>query len=255
MRVDEFEQKLGQMIGATATGYEAAVIAHMPDCLYRDFCLWGMSRHNPRRPAVMQLIGAVQLSKLTVRLLAGLTEREETWQKLLRASMTMNGWALLEAVSDNLAIGLARHNIDTPESNATRRALLRAFNTLMAERLKDEISAASARDALSNSCSEGISLFHQHISPLKFRSLAENFINEKGGALSEIEYAALPHLIANIEACMDVVNAVEVGCLRSLVRDSLIARYKSVNKLLDLDEFSFEEILARGCLLSTPRRG
>jgi hypothetical protein len=242
MRFDGFEQKLEQMIAAAAIGYEAAVRSHMPDCLYRDFFLWGMSRQNPHRPAVMQLMGAVQSSKLAVRLLAGLTEREETWQRLLRASMTMSGWVLLEVVSDNLAMGLTRHLTGDSESEVTRRALLHAFNTLMAERLKDEISAASARDALSNLCPGEVSLFRQHLSPLKFRSLAETFIHEKGGALSEIEYAAGPHLIANIEAGRDVVNAVGVAPIRSLVRDSLIARYEGVNKLLEPDECSLEEI-------------
>jgi hypothetical protein len=246
MRFDGFEQRLEQMIDATATGYEAAVRSHMPDCLYRDFLLWGMSRQNPHQPAVMQLMGAVQLSKLTVRLLAGLTEREETWQRLLRTSMTMNGWALLEAISDNLAMGLARHLTGDSESDATRHALLHAFNTLMVERLKDEISAASARAALSNVCPGEVSLFRQHLSPLKFRSLAETFIHEKGGALSEIEYAACPHLIANIEAGADFINAIGVVSIRSLVRDSLIARYEGVNKLLEPDECSLEEIFDIG---------
>jgi hypothetical protein len=62
MRFDGFEQKLEQMIDAAATGYDAAARSHMPDCLYRDFLLWGMSRQNPHHPAVMQLMGAVQLS-------------------------------------------------------------------------------------------------------------------------------------------------------------------------------------------------
>jgi hypothetical protein len=246
MRFDGFEQKLEQMIDATGTGYEAAVRSHMPACPYRDFLLWGMSRQNPHQPAVMQLIGAVQSSKLMVNLLAGLTGREETWQRLLRASMTMNGWQLLEIISDNLAMGLAGNLTGDSESDATRRALLHAFNTLMAERLKNEISAASARDALSNFCPGEVSLFRQHLSPLKFRSLAETFIREKGGALSEIEYAACPHLIANIEAGRDVINAVGVVPIRSLVRDCLIARYKGVNKLLEQDECSLEEIFDIG---------
>jgi hypothetical protein len=240
---DGFEQRLEQMIDMAASGYEAAVKAHMPDCLYRDFCLWEVSRQNPHRSAVMQLIGVIQLSKLTARLLVGLTEDEANWQRLLRASMTMNGWPILEIVSDNLAIGLARYKREDYGSEATRCALLCTFNALMADRLEDKISAASACDVLSNSCSEGISLFNQHMSPLKHRSLAESFIDERGGVLSELEYAARPHLIANIEAGVDVVEAVEIERLRSLVRSSLIARYKSVNKLLESDELSLEEVL------------
>jgi hypothetical protein len=247
MRIEEFKKKLEQTIDATATGYETAVTDHMPECPYRDFCLWGMSRHPPHHPAVMQLIGAVQTSKLTVRLLAGLTESEESWQRFLRASMRMNGWVLLEVVSDNLAMGLAHYGTGHSGSDATRRALLRAFNTLMAKRLKDEISVASVRDALSTSwsgsCSDEVSLFRYHLAPLKLRSLAETFINEQGGRLSELEYAARPHLIANIEACADVVGAVEIGRLQSFVRRSMIARYESVNRLLEPEELSLEEIL------------
>jgi hypothetical protein len=242
-RFDGFEERLGQMTDATATGYEAAVRTHMPDCLYRDFCLWEVSRQNHNRQAAMQLMGALQQSKLMVRLLDGLTEGETSWQRLLRASMATNGWQMLEVVSDNLAIGLAQSRADDGGSDATRRALLRTFNTLMAERLRGRISAASARDRLSSSRSEGISLFNQHISPLKHRSLAETFIDARGGALSEIEYAALPHLIANIEAGVDLVDAVEIEHLRPLVRDSMIARYEGVNKLLDPDELSLEEVL------------
>jgi hypothetical protein len=242
MRVDWFEQKLEQMIDVTAEGYEVVVKAHMPSCLYRDFCLWGISQRNPDRPAVMQLMGALQQSKLLLKLLAGLTDDEASWQRLLRTSMTMNVWQILEVVSDNLAIGLARHRA----GDATRRSLVRTFNTLMAERLRDKIFAASVRDLLSNSCYEGVSLFNQHISPLKFRSLAETFIDERGGVLSEIEYAAQPHLIANIELCVDFVDAVEIEHLRPLVRSSMIARYENVNKLLETDEFSLEEVLDTG---------
>jgi hypothetical protein len=258
-RFDGFEQRLGQMTDATATGYEAAVRAHMPDCLYRDFCLWGVSRQNPYRPAIMQLIGAVQQSKLLIRLLTDLAEGE--WQRLLHASAVINGWQMLEIVSDNLAMGLARSRTDGCESDAIRRALLHTFNTLMAERLRDKMSAASAHDVLSNSCSEGVSIFHQHLSPLKYRLLAETFIEEKGGSLSEIEYAARPHLIANIEACVDTIDAVKVEHLRPLVRSSMIARYENVNKLFELGELSFEEVLdastytilvipTLGCLIS-----
>jgi hypothetical protein len=49
-----FEQKLEQMIDLTADGYEEVMKAHMPSCLYRDFCLWGVAQQNPDRPAVMQ---------------------------------------------------------------------------------------------------------------------------------------------------------------------------------------------------------
>jgi hypothetical protein len=248
MRIEEFVKKLKQTIDATATGYEMAVTDHMPECAYRNFCLWGISRQNPHYPAVMQLIGAVQSSNLTVRLLAGLTEHEKTWQRLLHASVKMNGWQLLEIVSDNLARGLARYGrTGYSRPDASRRALLRAFNTLMAKRLKDEISVASVRAApyasWSGSCSDEVSLFRQHLAPLKLRSLAKTFINERGGTLSELEYAARSHLIANIEACVDVVGAVEIRRLRSLVRGSLIARYESVNRLLEPDELSLEGIL------------
>ncbi len=68
MRVDEYNWKLEQMMDATASGYVAAVKAHKPECLYRDFCLWGVARDNPHRSTVMQLTGALQLAKLVTRL-------------------------------------------------------------------------------------------------------------------------------------------------------------------------------------------
>jgi hypothetical protein len=250
MRDAEFERKLEQMTDATASGFEEFVRSHMPDCLYRDFCLWGVSRRNPYRPAVMQAIGATQMSKLSVRLFAGLTEGEANWQRLLRASTAINSWWILENISDNLAMGLARYGTGDSRADATRRALLRNFNTLMAKRLKGAISAASVRDALSSSCSDEISLFRQHLAPLKFRSLAETFISEKGGerggALSELENAVSPHLVANIEAAVAVADAIEIEKIRSFSLTTMIARYEGVNRLLESDELALEEILDAG---------
>jgi hypothetical protein len=250
MRDAEFERKLEQMSDATARGFEEFVRSHMPDCLYRDFCLWGVSRQNPYRPAFLQIIGATQMSKLSVRLLAGLAKGEKNWQTLLRAWMTIHSWQILENISDNMAMGLARYETSDSGSDAIRRALLRDFNTLTAKRLKGAISAASARDALSGFCSGEVSLFRQHLAPLKFRSLAEAFIKkrrgERGGALSELEHSVGPHLVANIEACVAVADAIEIEQLHSLSLSALIARYESVNRLLESDELALEERLDAG---------
>jgi hypothetical protein len=250
MRDVEFERKVEQMIEATARGFEEFVRSHLPDCLYRDFCLWGVSRQNPYRPAFLQLNGATLMSKLSVRLLVGLTDGEANWQTLLRASIPIHSWWILENISDNLALGLAGYGTGGSGSDATRRALLLEFNTLTVKRLKGAISAASVRDALTCSCSGEVSLFRQHLAPLKFRSLAETFIKEKrgerGASLSELEYSVRPHLVANIEACVEVADAVEIEPLHSLSLSALIARYESMNKLLESNEFALIDLLESG---------
>jgi hypothetical protein len=253
------ERKETQMVEATAAAYETIVIDHMPDGLYRDFCLWGISKRNSNRTDVLQLTGAVQTAKLSVRLFGDLYKGEACWERIVASCAPMHAWQLLEVISDNLAIGLAVHRINGEnQPEVTRRTLLAAFNSLVARRLKGKDSAPEARNSLSNYSSEGVSLLNLHLAPQKLRSLAETFLRVKGGgALSDIEFAAIELLATNIEASLIMVKGVELESLRGLVRDSLSARYEHVNALLEPEEYSIEELLDGGAytILGVPVLG
>jgi hypothetical protein len=242
-----FEKQVEEALDEIAIGYKSVLKEHMPAGGYRNFCLWGLSRQNPHRPDVLQIIAATQLSKLTARLLSDLTPDETSWKKLIRSTGLVNAWLILEVISDDLAIGLAVHQTgDDRRKTAPKRALLSSFNTLMTERLNGKISAASARRSLSDISSEEISLLNTHSAPDKLQSLIEVFSAEKIDAITENKFRVQDPLIANIEACVDVANAVEIEFLRVIVRDSVSARYERINMLLKPNHYSLEELIDSG---------
>jgi hypothetical protein len=218
---------------------------YLPDCPFRDFCAWVLG--EPRyRQRWLQLLGIEGLTRLSGALLNGLVDEAES------ARLTVHGTPLLvyltyEAISDNLAIGLAAPVPGDAESVA-RAGLVRAFNDAMLARLDGAPAAAARAGLLELAAGSGeISMFRQSLSESEHRSLVAAYTAaHPGGDFRAIEFTAAPALIANIESAVAAAEAIDGLRTAALFRDGLARRYTAVTELLGCRCPSPEDLLAIG---------
>ena len=239
----EDSRRFEQILTSTVAGLRADLRKHLPPGSLRDFYLWGIAPECEDRNQFLQITGITQLVKMTVTLLDGLLDDRE-WEQLAPYCARMNSYQMLEIVSDNLAIGLARP-VQHDAATADRRILLRAFNHAMVERLHGEGRSAVARGNL-ESGARRISLFAQSLAPVEQRRLAERFVRRHGGDLADIEHGVAPLLVANIEAGAELADYVRDCNAYELVRHGLVRRYQGVNQLLESQTMSLARRVAIG---------
>lgn len=215
----------------TLAGFEASLHRHMPAGAYRDFCLWGISADNPHQETFLQKMGITQLVNMTVQLLDGLVD-DQSWHQLLPFCATMNTYQIYEIVSDNLAIGLAA-SLTGNSTERMRRELLGNFNKAMISRLKgDPTPAVLVLDGIRAS-SGYISLFEQSLTKESQFHLTDAYLSEHTAhSGTALEYSLWPLLVANIEACADLVQTITPYDVGPLVHDGIIRRYQAVNQSL-----------------------
>ena len=155
------------LLYATLAAFDVSLSLHMPAGLQRDFYLWAFSSQNPLQNQFLQTTGILQLVNLTVMLLDGLVDRYD-WPQLAAYGALLNVYLSYEAVSDNLAIGVARVKPD--ENQTEQRKVLYAFNQAMTERLKGSWrTAAELLQPLQQDCAR-LSSFQQSLSADKHAS-------------------------------------------------------------------------------------
>jgi len=228
------DPRVRQIVDATAAGFEACARTRMPAGEYRDFCLWAIDGGNPLRDRFLQLTGILQLANLTTRLLDGLVTNDRAWNHLVEASRVMNGWQILEVVSDNLAIGLGHPPAADTSFETARRNLLYAFNAEMVLALAGSGKSAGALAELFAGMSGDVSLFAHSLSPEKHAAFADAYTGSHPAARwREIDFGAHIPLAANIASCCEVADNARVAGLDEIVRTSLARRYETVSRLLD----------------------
>ena len=227
----EDTRRLRHILTTTIAHTTASLREYLSPGTLRDYYLWGLDPECPYRDQFLQITGISQLVKMTVMLLDGLLDDRE-WERLAPYCAFMNSYQILEIVSDNLAIGLARP-IPHDTTITERRTLLRMFNQAMIDRLRGDKRPAQEVLADLRSPAQRISLFAQSLAPHEQRQLAEEYARGHGGDLAAIEHGVWPLLVANMETCTALATLVDDCLAGPLVRDGLIRRYNGVNQLLD----------------------
>ncbi|KYF95307.1 hypothetical protein BE20_46010 [Sorangium cellulosum] len=225
----------------------------MPDCTYRAYCSWILDADDPLRDRWLQLVGVNGLIRLTVGLLDGIVRGNE-WERLAGYAASINVQQTYEVVSDNLAIGLA-HPREGDDQFATRRALLRAFDGAMIERLKGSPRSAQQLLLPVEPMARRISAFEQSLSPDKHRALTDAFLCERAGvSREELEYSVWPSLIANVETTYDLARTTASCRMGEMVTQGLISRYEGVDSLLEEPRMTFSERLraSTGAIMVIP---
>jgi hypothetical protein len=235
---DQFQN----MLDMTADALIDSLPNHMPEGLYREFYSWGFSHANPVRDAWLQTTGLTQLVKLTVNLYEGLAP-ESDMPRLVEYCIPVNIYQVYEIVSDNLAIGLA-HRASDDKTYTERRNLVLEFNRAMDVRLQDSSTSAKALFNPAKSLMEDISSATQSLSPHKHQVLMRTYLNiRRPPSTKELEYAIWPLLIANIEACADMVKSTKPYRLGPMIQHGLIQRYRGVTGLLEKRQLDVSERL------------
>lgn len=228
MRADQFQK----MLDMTADALIDSLPNHMPEGLYREFYSWGFSHANPVRDAWLQTTGLTQLVKLTVNLYEGLAP-ESDMQRLVEYCIPVNIYQIYEIVSDNLALGLA-HRAQDDRTYSERRNLILEFNRAMDVCLQDLSYSAEKVFTPPRSLMEEISSATQSLSPHKHMVLMRTYLSiRRPPSTKELEYAILPLLLANIEACADVAKSTQGYQLGPMIQHGLIQRYRGVTGLLE----------------------
>jgi hypothetical protein len=218
---------------------------YLPDCPFRDFYAWVLS--EPRyQQRWLQLLGIEGLIRLSGALLNGLVNTDES------ARLTVHGAPLLvyltyEAISDNLAIGLAGPS-PGDGSHCARAGLVRAFNDAMLDRLGGATAASVRGRMLDLAAGSGeISMFRQSLSETEHRALVGAYAAAHPGTdPAAIEFTAAPPLIANIESAITAAQAIDGLRTAGLFREGLARRYAAVTELLASRSTSPEELVAIG---------
>ncbi len=232
------------LLDATLAAFNNSLPQHMPAGVQRDFYLWAFSSQNPLQSQFLQTTGVLQLVNLTVMLLDDLVDRYD-WPQLAAYSALLNVYLSYEAVSDNLAIGVARL---TPDDNhLLQRNLLYGFNQAMIARLKGSWQTAAELLEPLQPDSARFSSFDQSLSADKHSAFARAYVESHPGVLLKyLEHGLWPALVANIEACAELASMMDRCQTGSLLREGLINRYQSVNRTLEAQNMPRLELATVG---------
>lgn len=224
-------EQLENILRATGLGFQASLYQHMPPSVYRTFHLWALSTKNPQANYWQQMLGFPQMAKLTHRLLAK-SVRVDQWDELVRYSTYLNSYLIYEAVSDNLAFGLAVRRPDD-RTYDQRRAILIDFNDAMILRLRGQHTQSDNLLGRLQHCMAGISGFDQSLTTHEQRTIAEEFLRQHPQyTMDDIEFGTWNALVANIQSCAEAADRMNDFQLGDFFRQGLISRYEAVNALL-----------------------
>ncbi len=236
---------------ASRTALTEAIARHMPAGAYRDFVAWAFSARNPRQQEFLQATGVVQLINMNTTLLSGLVS-DDRWPAMLRYASLMNAYQVLEVISDNLAIGLGRSALDAPDLQ--RRTLVSTVNRAMIETLTPgrRTPAVLLLAGQAHEAARQTSGFHQSLAADKHTSVAEEyalFLQAQGKPappLEELEYGLWPALVANVETCRELIEAMGGTATLGMLRQGLMDRYRSVDRTLYAENLSRLELASLG---------
>jgi hypothetical protein len=165
-------------------------------------------------------------------MLQGLLTEEEL-EALIPYSVPINVFCMYEVMSDNLALGLA-HRLEYDNTADLRRPIVRALNNAIIARLQGANAEEAHCPIAQIPDLNQISTFDQSLSSQKHRSIAAAFCERHPEIDPKaIEFSLYPNLVANIEACYQVVQTLQGYSTQELVQKGFIRRYAGLNRLLD----------------------
>ncbi len=235
-------EKLEHILHATVVGFQTSLYQHMPLSAYRNFQLWALSPNNPHLNTWLQMVGVPQFAKLTQTLI-GDSVSDEKWDDLVRYTTYMNSYLIYETISDNLAFGLA---IRKPEdvSYDLRRKILVDFNRAMVARLKGQRVESDAILGSMPEMVQELSGFRYSLTQDEQQLVANSFLDQHPSySMDSIEFGTWNALVANIQACSDVVDQMANLQMGDYLRQGLIWRYEAVNELLCRDEIDQQTLV------------
>jgi hypothetical protein len=244
-------RRSAQLLVATCTALTEAIARHMPPGAYRDFTVWACSPRNPRQREFLQATGILQLINMNTTLLSGLVT-DERWPEMVRFCGAMNAYQVLEVISDNLAAGLGKPELD--ETDLQRRALIGAFNRAMIETLTPGrrrpavlLLSGPARHAAQQS-----SGFEHSLASATHAGIAEEYalaLQSHGLPVpprEELEFGLWHALVANVETCYELTDTMSGTATSSLLRQGLLDRYRAVDRTLYAEHLSRLELASLG---------
>jgi hypothetical protein len=229
-------RRAAQLQEGTCETIAAAVRQHLPPGGYRDFVLWALSNDNPRRADYLQMTGLTQLVTMNVTLLGGLID-DDAWPGVRRHLELMNAYQFFETITDNVAMGLGAPTLygtaveRLEVITALNRAMIQALSPGRSEPAMLLLSGAP-RQAARRASAVDLSLVSA-----KDAGIAEEYARHQVHAgdepdVPDIEYGLWAALVANVETCRDVAEAIDANPVGPLVRDGLLSRYRAVDRSL-----------------------
>lgn len=235
----------GLMLSTAVSSLANGLERYMPGSIYSKFCQWCLSEKNPQRKIFIQVLGIYQLVNLTLKLFDGLLSDTE-WHTILPFCAPMNAYLTCEAVSDNVAIGLARPKAEDKKAEK-RREVVSAFNTATIKRLKGNGQPAGKLLSPVEKLTQELSMFKSSLSPEKLIYLAATSIKEKQNwSMQDLNASLQAVLVANAETCHEVTKEIAGLAGSELVHQGMVDRYASVNDLLASKPMTREERVHAG---------
>ncbi len=218
----------------------------MPDKRYAAFCRWILD-HDELRDRWLRLNTIKKTIPLTQQMLNGLlNDREQEY--LLPYSVLINTYFLYENISDHQSIGLA-YRLPEDETYAERFQLVNSFNDIISERIRDR-TQIPARDALMplRPLMQRISMFDQSLNAAQFERIAAIFTREQALPVqrADVEFALYPNLVANVETCLEVKEALRDYASFEMLQNALAGRYEGINRLLCDEDIPLDELIEVG---------
>jgi hypothetical protein len=219
-----------QAFAATLSGFEQSLLEDMPPTPYRDFQLWAFQ--SQARDTWWQILGLPQFAKLTVGLFAGMLS-DAQWEQLLPYASVMNRYLIYEAMTDNFANFLQTDSKNTPSTRPFQIHAVSRLNDTMIARLESDAIATTDLLGTAKSAVGKLSCFGTSITEDEQADFAERYLmQQRGVSMHDLEYGGWGLLVANVETCIGVAQALEGTRLGNFLREGLSWRYQAVNQML-----------------------
>ncbi|NUR72525.1 MAG: hypothetical protein HOU81_17045 [Hamadaea sp.] len=242
-------RRAAQLQEATCEAIINAVRRHLPKSAYREFTLWAFSSSNPRRHEYLQVTGLTQLVTMNVTLVGGLVDAAG-WPVVERKLALMNAYQYFETIADNVAMGLGAPVLS--EAGRERLELVTAFNRAMIQVLSSGrgTPAVLLLSGHPQRIARRASAFDLSLSAVKHAGIAEEYARHRAGESlnlpGEVEFGLWGALVADIETCRDVADAMDGSPVGELIRDGLVSRYRAVDRTLRAPSLARMELASLG---------
>jgi len=264
-------RRAAQLQEATCEAIVDAVRRHLPKSAYRDFTLWAFSPGNPRRHDYLQVTGLTQLVTMNVTLVGGIIDGGG-WPTVERKLALMNAYQFFETIADNVAMGLGAPVLADP--GRERLELVTAVNRAMIQMLSPGRQTPGVLLLSGNPqrIARRASAFDLSLSAVKHAGIAEEYARHRADSIAragspssgqapdqagdgagetlnlpgEVEFGLWGALVADLETCRDVADAMTDSPVGDLVRDGLVNRYRAVDRTLRAPSLARMELATLG---------
>lgn len=239
--------KISQAITlATINQIKKVADTHLLNTVQRDFLFWILDTENPLYKEYLQIIGLEEIVKMEMFVLTEVISNE-TFLALCPLLGILNAYFIFEIKSDDLAKRLAIPLEKANSKSETRKEVLIYFNDVIINKIDGNQN--SAIDLLNKYKTkiDTISSFEQSLAPDELKKFAKEYVKlHKNASVHDLEYSTFSALVLNIETCLSVLKAIENHRLYSFIKETIIARYSSVNRLLQEQNLSLSSLIDLG---------